>query len=234
MILVNRILLEDESVDIKENINILINDTNNHVINVYESNINIFSVLENASDLSIDINVYKGLVSYSSISYNGMNQIINVNLNKEGSTININNSLVSKDKQDVHINVNHNAPNTHSDVYNAASTTSDGSVTFDVISRVSKGNKGCTINQDSKIISLNDTNKNKVNPVLLIDEYDTEARHSCFIGKFNSDEVFYMQSRGIRKKDAYNLLLKGFLIGKMDISEEEKDNLKEKLNSKWR
>ena len=234
MMLVNRILLEDKLIDIKEDVNLLINNAGKYTVNIYSSNVNILSILENSKDLSVEINIYGGLASYNSVSYNGMNEHIKVNLNKEESTININDSLISKNKQEVNISVYHNAPNTHSDVYNAASTIKDGSTLFNVVSKVYKGSKNCTVNQDSKIVSLNDTNKNRVNPVLLIDEYDSSARHSCFIGKFNEDEVFYMQSRGIKKKDAYNLLLNGFLIGKLNISEEEKDNLKEKLNNKWR
>lgn len=226
----NRILLKDKLIDVKENTDLLIQKAGKYEINIYDSNVNVLTILENDNDISVDINLYGGSLSYNSISYNGKDQKINVNLNKENASININNSLISTSKEDVYINVNHNAPMTNSDVYNAASTIKDGSVLFDVVSKVNKGMKGCNVNQDSKIISLNDTNKNKVNPVLLIDEYDSSARHSCFIGKFNEDEVFYMQSRGIKKKDAYNLLLNGFLIGKLDISDEEK----EKLNNKWR
>ena len=234
MVLVNRILLKDKLVDIKEDTNLFIKESGKYEINIYESKVNILAVLENEDDITVSINIYGGEVSYNSVCYSGKNQKIEVNLNKENSSIIINNSLVSINKQDVFISINHNAVNTHSDVYNAASTALNGSVLFDVVSKVLKGMKGCTVNQDSRIVSLNDTNKNKVNPILLIDEYDTSARHSCFIGKFNEDEVFYMATRGIKKKDAYNLLLNGFLIGKLDISVEEKENLKEKLNSKWR
>ena len=81
---------------------------------------------------------------------------------------------------------------------------------------------------------MNNYNDNEINPILLIDEYDTEAKHSAFIGKFNEQEVFYLQSRGIKKKDAYRLLLNGFLIGKMKITTEEKEFLQDKINNDWR
>ena len=93
--------------------------------------------------------------------------------------------------------------------------------------------KDSVVNQESKIISLNSSNNNKINPILLIDEFDATAKHSAFIGKFKEEEVFYMQSRGIKKKDAYDLLLKGFLIGTLKIDEEEKNDIIKKYDN-WR
>lgn len=246
VVLVNRILIDESldftskvnnilTVDIKENVNLLINSAKyDYIINCYKKNVNILTILENDSSLNIKINVYEGSVCFNSINYNGKNERISVNLNEEDSYINIYNSIISKTKQNIDVFVYHNKSKTYSNVYNAASTLLDGSVLFNVESKVFKGNKECILNQDSKIISLNDSNKNKVNPVLLIDEYDTEAKHSCFIGKFNSNEVFYLMTRGISKKQAYTLLLEGLLIGLMNVSDEEKEDLKEKLNEKWR
>lgn len=204
-----------------------------YILNISNCNINIFSMLENSEDLNIEINIDNAKVIYNLISYDTKNQNIKVNLNSEHSSIEIFNSLVSISSQNSIINILHNSKKTDSSVYNFAATKDSGSITFDVTSKVLKGMKNSVVNQESKIISLNSSNNNKINPILLIDEFDAIAKHSAFIGKFKDEEVFYMQSRGIKKKDAYDLLLKGFLIGTLKIDEEEKNNIIKKYDN-WR
>ena len=223
------------TLDIKENINLLINDSKyKYIFNVYSADLNILCVLENKGNLDIEFNIKKGNVTFNSLNYNGEDEKISVFLTEEDSTINIYNSIVSKRSQNVDVNVYHNKSKTYSNIYNFGVTSSDGSILFNVTSKVDKGFKKCILNQDSKIISLNNENNNKINPILLIDEYDTEAKHSAFIGKFSDNELFYLQSRGIKKSDAYKLLLEGFLVGIMKIDDDEKKLLKEKMNNDWR
>jgi len=239
---VNRILVDNNAnnsdtitIDVNDNLNYLINNLKNkYIINVTNSNSNILMILENDKTLDITFNINNSSVVFNCINYNGNDENINVNLNEENSKVEIYNSVISKTKQHIKINTYHNKSKTYSNIYNFGSTKDDGSIIFDVISKVDKGNKKCILNQESKIISLNNYNDNEINPILLIDEYDTEAKHSAFIGKFNEQEVFYLQSRGIKKKDAYRLLLNGFLIGKMKITTEEKEFLQDKINNVWR
>lgn len=239
--LVNRILI-DEGLNCKDKITIEINKDGNYllnnlskkyILNVRGANVNILSETTNCSNLDITINIYNSNVVYNLIGYNFSNQNIKVNLNEKDSNIEIYNSIVSINKQEALINILHNAPYTNSNIYNFAATKDLGSIKFNVISKVLKGMKKCIVNQESKIISLNSSNENEINPILLIDEFDSVSKHSAFIGKFKEEEVFYMQTRGLLKKDAYNLLLKGFLIGKLKISDEEKENIIQKYDN-WR
>lgn len=243
----NRILLDDRKniiinekdnkkvIDVKDDLKIFINDIScKYIFNVYDSVLDIYGVFEKKYDLNIEFNIYGGCVVCNCINFSGKNERIIANLNKDNSKVEIFNSVVSRNTQDIDVFINHNASYTISDIYNCASTINYGSVLFNVTSKVNKESIKCIVNQDSKIISLNDTNKNKINPILLIDEFDTEARHSAFIGKFSDEEVFYLQTRGLRKKDAYNLLLNGFLIGMLKITDEEKNILKEKISKDWR
>ena len=127
------------------------------------------------------------------------------------------------------IKINHNSKKTTSDVYNNGVSKENGSICFNVESFVPKNSNLSVVNQDSKIIALNSDNENKINPVLLIDEFDSEARHAAFIGDFNPDKLFYLMSRGLTKKKARDLLLNGLLIGELDLCFEEKERLKEKI-----
>lgn len=185
---------------------------------------NLFCLLDNIEDIDLKIKVVNANLVFNIFSYNSKNININITLDNKAS-IKLNTSVISYNKQNINVNVIHKYSNTMSDINNNAVTYIDGSVRFNVISKVPKGIKGCTLNQKSKIISNNEENDNEINPILLIDEYDVDAKHSAFIGTFNKDELFYLKTRGISDKDASNLLLKGILVGTLDIKEETKEEL---------
>lgn len=223
-------------IDINKDTNILIENSNvkSYTFNVIDAKVNILNVEEKANDITYDININKGNVSFNSINYDKGNFTLNINLNKKDSSVTVYNSVIAKDFVNYDIKVNHNEKNTNSEIYNNGITIDNGTIYFDVYSYAPKGSKECLINQDSKIISLNEKNDNKINPVLLIDEFETEARHAAFIGNFKEEELFYLMSRGLNVDKAKNLLINGLLIGCLDICFNEKENLKKKLNDEWR
>ncbi len=223
-------------IDIKKDVNVLIenDDFNKYVFNVYSSSVNVFCKSEYKDNATYEININKGYVSFNNLSYSSNDVQIDVNLNKENSSVSICNSVIAKHDVTHKIKIMHNCKNTYSKVNNNGITKEDGSIFFDVLSLAPKKCKNCKIYQDSKIISFNDTNKNQINPVLLIDEYDVEAKHSAFIGNFNFNDLFYLMSRGLNKKQAKELLTKGLLIGTLDLCFDEKEMLKKKLDDDWR
>lgn len=204
------------------------------VINVNNANVNVLSIMENKDNVYYEININGGSITLNNVSYNSKDINMLINLNKEESNVLVYNSVIAKNKLTCDIKVNHNKQNTNSDIYNNGITKENGSICFDVSSYAPKNSKHCKINQDSKIISLNSVNENEINPVLLIDEFETEARHAAFIGNFKEEELFYLMSRGLSSLDAKNLLINGLLIGTLDICFNEKENLKKKLNDEWR
>lgn len=240
----NRILIDElgkkekddtYKVLINKDNNLLINSNyNNYEINIYNSKVNIFGIIEDISNLNIKLNLYSSDVTFNLVTNKVKNCLIQSNLYENKSRLTMYNTIYANEKVKLKTLTFHRGNNTQSYIYNCGVTMKDGSIDFDIISKVTKEYCNCILKQDSKIISLNNTNNNKINPILLIDNYDTEASHSAFIGKFNENEVFYLQSKGIKKSDVYRLLLDGFLIGVMEISLEEKEQLKEKFNKDWR
>ena len=90
--------------------------------------------------------------------------------------------------------------------------------------------KKCEVNQDSRIINMTD-NACIIKPNLFIDEEDVNANHSALIGTFSFEEVFYLMSRGINKKDADSLLTRGFLMKGINYYKEYLEGL---INKYWR
>ena len=58
------------------------------------------------------------------------------------------------------------------------------------------------INEDGNIIFL---------PILEIDANEVDAEHFATIGSFDKNELFYLQTKGISLKSAYELLKKSFI-----------------------
>ena len=70
-----------------------------------------------------------------------------------------------------------------------------------------------------------------IKPNLFIDENDVIASHSALIGTFSKDEIFYLMSRGIDKKEAQKLLARGLLLKGIDYYKEKLNTIIDKY---WR
>ena len=133
-----------------------------------------------------------------------------INLNGVNSRVDYNFSTLVYNDQKYIINVNHNSISTISNIINHGVVLNDSKLEFVVNSSVKKGNKKSVLNQESRIIVMS-KNNSIIKPNLYIDEYDVDARHAATIGRFNSEDIFYLMTKGINKEEAIELLINGFL-----------------------
>ena len=145
---------------------------------------------------------------------------------EENSKINFNLKTIALDNQVIELVTNHKGSKSEAIINNKGVTKNEGNINLTVTNIIPNGIKNCIASQKNRIVPLNDE-KNVINPILLIDEYDVEADHAAFVGPFNKQELFYLQSRGINKKEALNLLIKGFL-------KEEDDRIIKIINKHWK
>ena len=157
-------------------------------------------------------------------------EMLVVNLNGEKSRINFNLKTVCKKDEKYNFLVYHNAKNTASNIVNNGVNILNGVLEFNVSGFVSNGIIGCDINQSARIINMTE-NTCIIKPNLFIDEEDVVASHSALIGTFSFDEIFYLMSRGISKKEAENLLIKGFLLNGITYYKEVLEKI---INKYWR
>ena len=153
-----------------------------------------------------------------------------VNLNGIKSKFTYNLKTISKNYEKYDLMVYHNAGQSESLINNIGVNVLEGRLGFNVSGFVPNDIKKCTLNQNNRIINLTN-NECIIKPNLFIDEEDVIANHSALIGKFNDEELFYLMSRGIDKKEAENLLVKGLLLKNMDIYKEE---IEKRINTYWR
>jgi Fe-S cluster assembly protein SufD len=63
---------------------------------------------------------------------------------------------------------------------------------------------------DDGVLVLGNGTKNQSEPILEIRNNDVKASHGSTTGRINEEEVFYLQARGLNKKEAENIIVEGF------------------------
>ncbi len=64
---------------------------------------------------------------------------------------------------------------------------------------------------ENKNIILEDSALVTTSPILKIKPHDVICKHGATISKLNEHQIYFLESRGINKEDAKNILIKGFL-----------------------
>ena len=175
---------------------------------------------------NLEENAYLNIVKINDVKKT--KELILFNLNGKNSKVDYLLKTIAYKEEKYCLMVYHNNKNTVSNIINNGVNIKDGEIKFDVSGFVPNGNTDCVLNQDNRIINLA-LNKCEIKPNLFIDENDVIASHSAHIGKCNDDKMFYLRSRGISKKEAEMLLIKGFLMAKLD----NKEMMKNIINKYW-
>lgn len=84
-------------------------------------------------------------------------------------------------------------------------------IVFNGIGFIVKGATGSNAYQSSRLLTLSNGAIADANPMLLIDENDVMAGHGASLGKIDEEQMYYLQSRGLTRKESSRLLVHGFL-----------------------
>lgn len=117
----------------------------------------------------------------------------------------------SVDSFEVTQNIRHQAKNSISNVHNTLVSSKNAELVLLVNGYIEKGQSLSVCKQQNRGVILNAEGSVRVDPKLMIDEYDVEAGHGAAIGQINEDEMFYLLSRGLDEKDAKRLILSGYM-----------------------
>lgn len=224
-------VLKDTDIEIyyenekESKLDVLINVNDDVNCNLYE--------LKKENDVKIQYKYYLGARSNLQVhkfyNCNIVKELDIIELNGEYANIEYKFHTISTNTQKYDLVVYHNSRCTKSNIINKGVNIEDGSLVFNITGVVYNGIVDCVLNQNNRIITMND-NKCNINPNLLIEENDVEANHAALIGKFNENEIFYLMSRGIKREDAVRLLTKGFLTDETVFN----DDIQNIIDTYWR
>lgn len=113
--------------------------------------------------------------------------------------------------QAIDTRVTNMAPHTTGHILQHGVIKDDATLVFNGIGHIIKGAKGSDAQQESRILMLSDGARGDANPILLIDENDVTAGHAASVGQVDTEELYYLMSRGLSEDAAKRLVVRGFL-----------------------
>ena len=121
--------------------------------------------------------------------------------------------LISKHKEsnDIFCKVTHNAPNTISNQEWRMLSSDNSKTSLNGKIKILKGAKNSKGNFFSKALLLNQKAKAFSKPELEIFEDEVSCSHGSSFGELEKDKMFYLQSRGLSKKNAVKILVEAFI-----------------------
>lgn len=209
----NKIKVEERNIVIKEDTVLTIKKDKKDINYIVETPSNIF-ILILSSDLSLSFDVKES----TNLNIFSLNSTVKVNIDLTSKDINLNYAYSTFNKTDnfYKIKVNHLKENITSKIVNHGINLKDNILNFEINTIIPKESYNIETSQDSKIITKGE--KSSIKPNLIVKNYDAVANHSAYLGDFKKEDIFYLESRGISKKDAQKLLSKAFLIGPLNIT----------------
>ncbi|WDT65375.1 Fe-S cluster assembly protein SufD [Companilactobacillus crustorum] len=82
---------------------------------------------------------------------------------------------------------------------------------FNGIGHIIHGASGANAEQQNRVLMMSSKAHGDANPILLIDENDVLAGHAASVGQVDQKQLYYLMSRGIDKKTAQRMVIRGFL-----------------------
>lgn len=210
----NKLLVKEGILSINNSLNDLDIKTNTLTLEI-SGNVCINDI-NNNTDLDLKIIMSDG----SHLLYNRYNESINkFNLDIEitsNAYVEFNYSLKTLIASDISLNANIAGNNNISHINFHGITDQNGVIKNVATSKVDEATKDNEVLENLRIVTLNDA-ENMIVPNLLVRSDSVNAIHNTTISTVDKDYLFYLNSKGINKKDATKLIVDGFL----------KSNLKE-------
>mgnify|MGYP000066618162 FL=1 len=210
----NKLLVKEGILSINNSLNDLDIKTNTLTLEI-SGNVCINDI-NNNTDLDLKIIMSDG----SHLLYNRYNESINkFNLDVEiasNAYVEFNYSLKTLIASDISLNANIAGNNNISHINFHGITDQNGVIKNVATSKVDEATKDNEVLENLRIVTLNDA-ENMIVPNLLVRSDSVNAIHNTTISTVDKDYLFYLNSKGINKKDAIKLIVDGFL----------KSNLKE-------
>ena len=173
------------------------------------------------SDLEKNSKLENYLIS-SGLKFNKID--IEINLNEEHSNSSVFSALnlVKNEHQEIKTRINHNAPNckSYQKIKNVLNNESKGVYQGKIF--VKNISQKTDAYQLSRALILDDAAEFDAKPELEIYADDVKCSHGSTSGSIDFDSIHYLKSRGIPEKEAFKMLINGFLSEILEKLTEEK------------
>ena len=132
----------------------------------------------------------------------------------KGASVAVTSRFLGKDNdvQDITMRVVMRSPNTRCDIHFRAALADFSSSFFDGLIRVEEGAKNAQGFLSYRGLLLSPNARAKPIPRLeVLTKEVASLGHAASVGKIDADQLFYLQSRGLSRKEAEKIIVEGFL-----------------------
>ncbi len=113
---------------------------------------------------------------------------------------------------DQHTHQIHEAPHTRSDLLFKNAIMEGGRTVYRGVIRIAQHAQRSDAYQANRNLMLGDNARSESIPALEIIANDVRCTHGATVGKIDPDQLFYLQSRGLSRPEAVQLLVRGFFF----------------------
>lgn len=210
--------LKDNAVDIDINVSKLTINVKGKVL------INEISKKEQEDlDLIINIEPQSSLIYNRFLIHNIMNNKITINQDNKSDVV-FNYSFIANDKCHLTIDSNLCGNDNETEVNIKAVTEKDGNATIIGTADTKPKIENNNLVESIKVLMLNEEASICI-PNLLVSSNEITVNHACTISSLDKDSLFYLESKGLSRKDATKLIKNGYLIGNLSINNEIKQDI---------
>jgi Fe-S cluster assembly scaffold protein SufB len=136
----------------------------------------------------------------------------------------------NKSKYKAQINIYHKKSNLNSSIWIRGLVKKQTKIDISGLIKADKNISG-KINWQANFLTQNQNSQIYVEPHMEIGSHKIEAEHEVSINRFNLMQMFHLQSRGISKNKAEQILINGFFGSLIDKIRDR--DLKEKINKNF-
>ena len=203
------------------------------------ANVNLFVMNESSSHTSLNLNGNVDEMAMCTVSFAEFNEastsvFSQIKLTGRGAQCDMNSAVLSKGEKQLITAIVHENLETKSYMNHSTVLLEGGKFHLDATGKIIKGAKGSKSHQKSRALTFDQPKYATVLPQLLIDENDVEASHATTVGQIDENQMYYLQSRGLSKNEATQLITLGALMPIAEVLSDVslKAQMKEKIEAK--
>ncbi len=156
------------------------------------------------------------------------------NLQEEGASLHVLTASLTGTRKIFEQKTYHQKGNTTSNVDNYGVVLAKGNCEMVVENTITKGAHNSATHQTSRLLTNDKSARGKILPILNIYDNEVEASHAATLGQPNEDQLYYLCSRGLSRKQAMDLIVVGYLLPITQVIDNEEVNkvLKDEIEKK--
>jgi Fe-S cluster assembly protein SufB len=113
--------------------------------------------------------------------------------------------------QDTGAKMTHAADETTSNIVSKSISVGKGRATYRGLVHIPQHLKGCKNNTECDALLINSTSRTDTYPTITVRGTGNSTQHEASVSQIGTEQIFYMQQRGLSKGEAMSLAVNGFV-----------------------